>query len=135
MLFGGVRWVEWSEFDISPLLYTGTLVGSPLVSFKNDTFVYTIGVGRKLTDTLSGSMAVSYEKTIGDYVSNLGPTDGRLGLTLGLRYTKDNMVVSGGINYTRVGSASTVVNASPLFTSSFTNNSSVGAGIKVGYHF
>jgi len=135
LLFGGVRWVEWSEFEISPLLYTGTLVGAPLVSFENDTFTYTVGVGRKLTDTLSGSVAVSYEKTLGGYVSNLGPTDGRLGVTLGLRYTKDNMVVSGGVNYTRVGSASTIVNQTPLLTSSFTDNSSIGAGIKFGYHF
>ncbi|AZV78175.1 hypothetical protein EBB79_10000 [Parasedimentitalea marina] len=135
LLFGGVRWVEWSEFDISPLLYTGTLVGSPLVSFSDDTFTYTIGVGRKLTETLSGSFAVSYEDTKGGYVSNLGPTSGRLGATLGLRYTKDNMVISGGLNYTRVGSASTVVSSSPFLTSSFTDNSSIGAGIKVGYHF
>ncbi|TLP64318.1 hypothetical protein FEE96_11075 [Parasedimentitalea maritima] len=134
LLFGGVRWVDWSAFEIAPVAYKGA-TGDPLVSFKNDTFTYTIGVGRKLTENLSGSVAISYEKTHGDTVSNLGPTDGRLGVTLGLRYTMDNMVVSGGINYTRIGSASTVVNKSPLLTSSFTDNSSIGAGIKVGFRF
>jgi long-subunit fatty acid transport protein len=134
LLFGGVRWVEWSAFEIAPAAYTAT-IGSPLVAFKNDTFTYTLGIGRKLAENLSGSVAVSYEKTLGDTVSNLGPTDGRLGLTLGLRYTKDNMVISGGINYTRVGSANTVISSTGPILSSFTDNSSVGAGIKIGYRF
>ncbi|NIZ60815.1 hypothetical protein DL239_07495 [Sedimentitalea sp. CY04] len=134
LLFGGVRWVEWSAFEIAPAAYTGT-IGSPLVAFQNNTFTYTLGVGRKFSENLSGSAAVSYEETLGDTVSNLGPTDGRLGLTLGLRYTMDNMVISGGINYTRIGGANTVVSSAGPILSSFTDNSSVGVGFKVGYRF
>lgn len=135
LLFGGVRWVEWSEFNISPAFYTGTLIGAPLVSFADDRFTYTLGVGRKFTENWSGSIAVSYEETLGGFQSNLSPQDGRLGLTIGAKYKQGSMSISGGINVTRVGSAQTVVNRAPFATSQFGDNTSVGIGLKIGYHF
>lgn len=134
LLFGGVRWVDWSSFHISPIAYVGA-IGSPLVSYENDAITYTLGVGRKLNESWSVSAALSYEKHQDAFFTNLGPADGRTGLTLGAKYTKDNMVISGGVNYTMVGDAKTLVNSVPLFTSSFKDNSSIGAGIKIGFYF
>ncbi|WP_027258820.1 OmpP1/FadL family transporter [Leisingera aquimarina] len=135
LLFGGVRWVEWSKFNISPSFYTGTLIGRPLVSFADDRYTYTLGVGRKFNENWSGSVSVSYEETLGGFQSNLSPQDGRLGLTIGAKYKQGNMSISGGVNITRVGSAQTVVSQAPFATSQFGDNTSVGVGFKVGYHF
>lgn len=133
LLFGGVRWVDWSAFEISPTVYT-EVFSRPLIDYVNDTFSYTLGVGRKLNKKWSASVALSYEKHQDVFFTNLGPSDGRRGLTLGVRYRKDNMMISGGINYTKIGNTKTVVNRAPLITSSFTDNSAIGAGIKVGYY-
>ncbi|KIC11279.1 hypothetical protein RA19_08010 [Leisingera sp. ANG-M1] len=144
LLFGGVRWVDWSEFNISPLSYTSAtpdatplfagdpLVGRPLVSFADDRFTYTLGVGRKFNENWAGSVAVSYEETLGGFQSNLSPKDGRLGLSIGAKYTEGNMSISGGVNVTRVGSAQTRTLAGD---SRFGNNDSVGFGLKLAFRY
>ena len=132
LLFGGVRWVEWSEFDITPTAYFGS-TGTSLVSYADDTYTYSLGVGRKFSETFSGSVSVSYEKSNGGFASNLGPTDGKFGVTLGGQYTVDNVEISGGVNYTWIGNANTSLG--PGATSSFTDNSAVGVGMKIGVTF
>ncbi|MHA7851077.1 OmpP1/FadL family transporter [Roseovarius sp.] len=140
LLFGGVRWVDWSDFTIDPLLYrTATRV--PFLSYEDDTYTYTLGVGRRITDTWSGSLALTYED--GDSnkpVSNLGPTSGKIGVTVGARYKTDNFSVSTGVNYTWIGNATTNVPiaAGPppvLARSSFSDNTAIGFGVKVGWHY
>ncbi|WP_166415620.1 OmpP1/FadL family transporter [Cochlodiniinecator piscidefendens] len=146
LLFGSVRWVNWSEFDISPGHYTaittnaGNPTGSQLVSYADDTITYTLGVGRKFNENWSGSLAIAYEDQVGGFASNLGPTDGKLGLTLGARYTYENITVSAGINYTEIGDANTVLARHPgtgavLATSDFSDNYAIGAGFRIGFHF
>lgn len=130
LVFGGIRWVDWTEFDISPAVYSSPgAVGAPLVFYADDRITYTLGVGRRLSETWSVAASVSYEAHTGSLTGNLGPTDGLLGLTLGGTYTKDNMKVTGGISYVDVGNADTTAGAS------FTSNSAVGLGVKVGYTF
>jgi long-subunit fatty acid transport protein len=140
LLFGGVRWVDWSDFTIDPLIYRAA-TGAPFLSYREDTYTYTLGVGRRINDTWSGSLSLTYED--GDSstpVSNLGPTSGKFGVTLGARYKNDNFSVSTGVNYTWIGNATTNVPiaAGPppvLARSSFSNNSAVGVGVKVGWHY
>lgn len=135
LLFGGVRWVDWSEFDITPSLFTTVVSpGNSLVSYDNDSYTYNLGVGRRFSDAFAGSVSFSYEKSEGGFASNLGPTDGKFGVTIGGRYTKDNMTISGGINYTWIGDANTVATTVPDI-SSFTDNSAIGVGVKVGFSF
>ena len=55
LVFGSIRWVDWSEFAISPPLYepaTAALLGEPrpLVDYADDWWTYNLGVGRQLTD-------------------------------------------------------------------------------------
>lgn len=139
LLFGGIRWVDWSEFDITPAQFASAPPfgsGGSLVSYDNDSYTYNLGVGRRFTDTFSGSVSVSYEKSNGGFSSNLGPTDGKFGVTVGGRYTMDNMTISGGINYTWIGDANTVAVAPPTTTiSDFSDNKAIGFGLKVGYTF
>ncbi len=135
LVFGGVRWVDWSDFTIAPPVYAGPLVGRPLVFYNGDYVTYTLGVGRKFSDTWSGSVALTYEPGVGGYTTNLGPHDGLFGVTVGMKYTKDNLSVTGGVNMSWLGDASSVVNSSPFLTSSFTDNTSIGFGLRVGYAF
>ena len=132
LLFGGVRWVDWSDFSIDPVLYRQA-TGTPFLSYNDDTTTYSLGVGRRLSETWSASLSLTYED--GDSttpVSNLGPTSGKFGVTVGARYQNDNISVSTGVNYTWVGDATTTIG--PLRTS-FKDNNAVGFGVKVGWHY
>ncbi|MEE2944902.1 MAG: outer membrane protein transport protein [Pseudomonadota bacterium] len=137
LLFGGVRWVDWSEFDITPAQFASAPPfgsGGSLVDYDDDTITYNIGVGRRFTEEFAGSISLSYEKSLGGFASNLGPTDGKLGVTIGGRYTMDNVTISGGINYTKIGDANTVATAAPTI-SDFSDNHAFGFGLKVGVTF
>ncbi len=134
LVFGSVRWVNWSGFTINPDDYV-TLTGGPFLSYTSDTYTYTLGVGRRFTKEMSGSFSVTYEDNDdGSPVSNLGPTSGKLGFTLGGRYERDDgMILSAGVNYTFVGDAVTTVGALPR--TQFKNNDAIGVGFKVAYRY
>lgn len=134
LVFGSVRWVDWSEFDISPNDYGILTSGGSLVSYDEDTITYTIGVGRAISETLSLTASVSFEESQGGFSANLGPTDGRTGITLGARYSVDNVTLTGGISYVDIGDAQTTLGGG-VAASDFTGNSAIGAGVRVGYTF
>ncbi len=135
LLFGSVRWVDWSEFDISPKAYLDPrLGGQPLVSYEDDTVTYTLGVGRRFNEKWAGSVAVSYEPANGNYASNLGPKDGFWALRLGASYTMDNMEISGGVQYAWIGDTETRVGPFAPATK-FEDNSALGIGLKVAFKF
>lgn len=129
LVFGSIRWVDWTSTTFAPAVYSSALVaGAPLIAHTSDTITYNLGVGRKFTENFSGAISVGYEKAQGGTASNLSPTDGFWSVQLGGTYTKDNMKVSGGVRYVDVGDATTSVG-------SFTGNSAIGVGIKVGFTF
>ncbi len=127
LLFGSVRWVEWTEFNISPDLFPS----NPIVFYLDDRTTYTLGLGRRLNEQWSVLGSVSYEETTGSITGNLGPTDGFTSVALGAVYTQDNMRITGGVRYVDLGDANTAATPS----ASFTGNSALGAGIKVGWTF
>ncbi|RUS60358.1 hypothetical protein EGN72_09045 [Pseudorhodobacter sp. E13] len=133
LVFGSVRWVEWSKFDISPRAYNAAR--GPLVSYAKNTVTFNLGVGRKLNDNWSVSASVGYEKAGGGFSSNLGPTDGKKSLTLGAVYTQGNMKITGGVSYVKLGDTNTALNATGTAQGVFTKNKAVGVGVKVGYSF
>ena len=134
LLFGSVRWVEWSKFDISPTQYKTLTGGKSLVSYDSDTISYTLGLGRKFNEQWSGAVTLGYEAPTGGFASNLGPTDGYWSIGIGGSYTKDNMKISGGIRYVSIGDADTTLGGN-VAAANFTGNSAIGAGIKVGFTF
>ena len=134
LVFGQIRWVDWTAFQIDPAWFTGT-AGSGLVDLE-DTVTYTLGVGRRFNETWSGSFSLSYEPKGSDpLVSPLAPTDGRIGATVGVVYTKDNMKVTGGINYTWLGDAQPETGTPDVARADMTDNTSIGVGVKVGWSF
>jgi long-chain fatty acid transport protein len=133
LLFGQVRWADWSNFLIDPVVFTG-LAGGGLISL-DDSFTYTLGVGRRFNDNWSGSISLSYEEKGDPLVSPLAPTNGRIGLTVGGVYTKDSMKVTMGVNYTKLGDAQPETGTPDTARANMTDNDSLGIGVKVGWSF
>ena len=139
LVFGSVRWRDWTAFDITPAAFAAGGGGS-LVSYDNDSTTYTLGLGRKFTDSLSGAVFVAHEAGNGGFAGNLGPTDGYTSLGLGLTYTRDNMKITGGVSYAKLGNAKTQAPAAlgaPAGTTlgEFKDNDLIGVGVKVGFSF
>lgn len=138
LLFGSIRWVEWSVFDISPPVFAnapcatpgGPVPCGPLAKLDSDYVAYTLGLGRKFSDQWSGAVIAGYEGASGDLQGNLGPTDGSKSLGLAATYTMDNVKITGGVRYVSIGDATT-----KGVGSRFTDNSGVGVGIRIGYSF
>ena len=128
LVFGSVRWTDWTSTRLNSIGYPAPL--QPLVGYDNDLITYELGVGRKFNDTWSGALSLGYEKTNGGIAKNLDPTDGTLSIGLGGTYTRDNMKITGGVRYVKIGDATALSGSSE-----FTDNSAIGIGIKVGFSF
>ncbi|MDB6176015.1 outer membrane protein transport protein [Paracoccus sp. Z330] len=131
LVFGSVRWVNWSEFLVDPQNFTA-VTGEGLVELE-DTTTYTIGVGRQFTEAWAGSAAFTYEPEGDDLVSPLAPTNGRMGITLAAIYTMDNMKITTGINYSKLGDA--MPETADTARASMEDNDLWGIGVRVGYSF
>ncbi|MEM6595584.1 MAG: outer membrane protein transport protein [Pseudomonadota bacterium] len=136
LLFGSIRWVDWSDFDVSPQGYTIATSGGSLVSYDNDAVTYNLGIGRRFNENWSAAVSLGYEKSNGGFASNLGPTDGNTSIGLGATYTNGSVKVTGGVRYIDIGDANTTLNAaSGLAAGNFTGNKAIAVGFKVGYSF
>ena len=127
LLFGSIRWVDWPVTELNPFGYPG----NPLLSYDDPTTTYSIGIGRRFSESFSGSISVGYEKSTGELASNLSPTDGYLSVSLGGAYTLENGVkLSGGVRYLVPGDATT-----EDLGASFTDNSVIALGLKISTNF
>ena len=126
LLFGSIRWVDWSEFQIDPPIYP---LSSPLVSYQSDRITYNLGIGRRFNENWSGAVTLGYEPSNDDITGNLGPTDGYKSIGLAATYTQDKMEITAGIRYFEIGDATTTLGAG------FTDNHAIGAGVKIAYTF
>lgn len=135
LLFGSIRWVDWKKFNITPKLYYTLTSGGSLVAYSGNTTTFTLGVGHKFNDKWSGAVSVMYEPKIGGFSSNLGPTDGKAGISLGATYAvNDQVKITAGVSYIRIGSTQTTLNGSTE-AADFSGNHAVAVGVKVGYTF
>lgn len=131
LLFGSIRWVDWSEFAIAPTLFSSpAVVNQPLVDYQEDWTTYTLGLGRRFNEQWSGAIQVSHEPAA-DYVplTTLGPIDGRNSIGVAATYTMDNIKVTGGITYVDLGSTQNFA------STNFDDGDAVGIGFRVGYSF
>lgn len=127
LLLASARWVKWTDFDITP----PGLNGASLVDYTSNTTSYSLGVGRKLTDKVSGAIELGYEKSGDEPVGNLGPTDGYRSVTLSMKYQlSDKTALSGGVRYVWAGDATT-----STIGSTFSDNTATGIGLKLTHQF
>ncbi|MBF9060479.1 hypothetical protein HKCCSP123_14945 [Rhodobacterales bacterium HKCCSP123] len=140
LVFGSVRWTEWSEFDITPVLFAQGADGASLVSYDNDTWTWTLGGARVLNDNWTILGSLTYEAEQGGFSGNLGPTDGRTSIGLAARYTQGPMRITAGVSYSLIGDAETEAPSSlpvPSGTefAQFRDNTALGFGLRVGFSF
>lgn len=128
LVFGSVRWVDWSEFTIAPPLYV-TSFGAPLVAYESDWWTYNIGIGRQLTENWSAAFQATYEPEEGGALTTLGPVDGRTIVAGSLTYKTGPLELTGGVSYGWIGET-----ANQLETV-FEDGHFTALGVRVGYSF
>lgn len=128
LLTASMRWVDWSETVIDPAGHRAQRL-TALQTYSEDTYTWSLGVGRRFSESLAGSATIGWERPQGGNSGDLSPTDGNVSLALGVAYTMDNMEIRGGVRYVKLGDATTAT------TGTFTNNSVVALGMSVGFAF
>lgn len=132
LVLGSVRWVDWSEFKVRP----SVLDGASLTNFEDST-TYTIGVAKKFTEQWSGAVSFQYEGE-GDGVGTpLSPFEGRKGVTLAAIYSQDNLRITTGVSYVKLGQTDVGVGegAKRIVVGETDERKGWGVGVKVGYSF
>lgn len=126
LVFGSVRWVDWSEYDVTPAAYP---LGS-LVEYSNDVITYTLGVGRRFNERWSGALSFSYEPQDGEVQPNLSPTDGYRSVSLAAIYTIDEKTkITTGLRYVDIGDATSRAGIP------FEDSSAIGFGVSLTHQF
>lgn len=128
LVFGSIRWSEWSQWHVVPAYYFGA-TGGEVTGFDNDVVTYQLGVGRRLNENFSVFARLGYERATGGVASRLSPTDGMQSIGVGGSWTQDNIKVTGGVEYVKVGDA---VDGSGTV---FSGNDAVGVGVSVAFSF
>ena len=134
LLFGGIRWVDWTEFVVSPPAYSTLTRGQDLIFYNGDVFTYTLGVGYRFNEAWSGAVTYVHDEPIGGYSLNLGPVDGYDSIALAATWTNGAIKVTGAVRYFNLGDTQTQLGAlSPA--ANFDGNSAIGVGLRLGYTF
>lgn len=127
LVFGSIRWAEWSTTQINSFGYPG----NPIVGYKEDTISYSIGIGRKFNDKFSGAISVGYEAANNNLADNLAPTDGYTSIQVGGTYKiTDALELTGGVRYIMLGDATT-----EGFGAEFADNTALALGVSIAYRF
>lgn len=134
LLFGSIRWVDWSAFDIDPVAYRTENPANPdgekLVGYEKDFTTYTLGLGRRFTDNWAGAVTVAYEDKAQELTSNLGPTNGYWAYGLALTYEEGPFKVTGAVRYYDFTTTDT-----QRLHATFASNHGWAAGVRIGYSF
>ncbi|RID91324.1 aromatic hydrocarbon degradation protein [Gemmobacter lutimaris] len=133
LVFGSVRWVDWSAFQVAPSTFFGPTAGS--LTDLEDTTTYTLGIGRRFNDNWSGSIFATWEPGGSKLVSPLAPTNGYKGIGIAAVYTRDNMKVTMGARYLRLGDADPETGTPDVARANMRDNTAVAVGVKVGFTF
>jgi long-subunit fatty acid transport protein len=132
LLFGSVRWREWSQFDVQPLdffsLATGAPVNVPIASGPSDIWTYELGIGRRFNENWSGAFILGYEEDRGDVVGNLSGKDGFISYGLAATYETEEWEITAGLKYFDIGNTNSNV-------TTFTGNDAIAFGTKVAFRF
>lgn len=128
LVFGSIRFADYKALSVTPPNY-GTVL-----EYENNPVTYSLGVGRRFSETLSGAVTLGYEASQGGAASNLAPTDGNISLGLGLTYTMDNVKITGGVRYVQLGDTFTEHTSGATFAN-FNDNTATAIGLKVSYGF
>lgn len=128
LVFGSIRWVDWSEFAIVPPTYAA-LTGRDLVDYSEDWWTYNLGAAYQFTDDLAASFSVTWEPSVGGELTTLGPSDGRTTANVGVSYDYGKANFAGGVSIGTLGDTTNVL------ATDFNDGSVWAAGLRIGYSF
>lgn len=135
LVFGSIRHAKWEDAQVK---MSAAYDNAQLSDFDNST-TYTLGVGRKFSDSFSASLSASVDTGDGDDASLLAPTGGSTAISLGGKYTLNNgMAISGGVSHRVYNSATWYGNDSQLGGGddvTFGDNSVTTLGMKLSVSF
>ncbi|NUG00551.1 outer membrane protein transport protein [Acinetobacter oleivorans] len=151
LLFGSVRWVNWSDLALQPYRFgeiskvVGGLStpsrpeGFNLVRYYDDQWSLNLGLGQRFSPKWLSSVSVGWDSGAGDKVSTGGPSKGYYNLGVGAQYSPTSQYfISGGVKYYWLGDAKAQLGAqagSDYYVGEFKDNHSVSYGLKIGYKF
>ena len=122
LLFGSVSHALWGGASLDS---TG---GVNWVNFPSDSTAYSLGVGRRFSDKISGSVSFGYEEGAPTGTTFLAPTGTSKSIGLGVAYQATETVkISGGVRYTDFSDKNVL---GVLFS-----GNAISAGVKIGVHF
>ena len=135
LVFGSIRQAKWENAQVKMSAVYGN---AQLSDFDNST-TYTLGVGRKFSDSFSASLSASMDTGDGDDASLLAPTGGSAAISLGGKYTLNNgMAISGGVSH-RVYDSATWYGSNAVLGGgddvTFGDNSVTTLGMKLSVSF
>ncbi len=132
LLFGSIKWREWTQFAVQPgdffSFATGVPVNVPIASGPSDIWTYELGIGRKFNENWSGAFILGYEKDQDDIVGNLSGKDGFISYGLATTYETEAWKITTGVKYFDIGDANSSVTA-------FSGNDAIAVGTKVAFKF
>lgn len=127
------RWINWSNFDVSPPLNTQT-TKQPLASYTDDQYSIEVGLGKKLTPQLSAEINAGYDTGTGDDLSLLGPYGAVTNIGLGAKYdVTDQLSVSAGGQYLMLEGGEAKRGDNTVLT--VEDSTGYALGMKLGYNF
>ena len=133
LIFGSVRWVDWSSFRIDPVRLW-QVTGSGLV-YLDDTITYTLGVGHRFSERWSGAASFIFEEAGSKEVSPLAPTNGSKSINLAAIYTQGKMRITTGITYASIGNAWPSEGTPAIVLADLDDSYAWGVGVKIGFNF
>lgn len=102
LLYGSVNWSAWTDFVIDPTFYPPN---TPMAVYEEDSFSFTLGLGKQITETVSGAVQVSHELSNGGVITTLGPVDGSTLLSAALSYEQESYRITGSVTHGWLGGA------------------------------
>jgi len=135
LVFGSIRQAKWENAQVK---MSAAYRNAQLSDF-DDATTYTLGVGRKFSDSFSASLSASMDTGDGDDASLLAPTGGSAAISLGGKYTLNNgMAISGGVSH-RVYDSATWYGSNAVLGGgddvTFGDNSVTTLGMKLSVSF
>ena len=136
LIFASYHQAKWSDAKVSidgNTSYLAASVDPRIDETFDDSAKFTIGLGRKFSDTLSGTLSYASEDGGGDRSTSLFTfSNGRQTLSAGLRYTIDNMDISAGISYSQLGDVTVDGGLGDIV---YENNTVTAMGVKIAFAF
>lgn len=131
LAYGFIHRTNWGSAQIDA--QTGT-AGSSITSQFWDTTTYSFGVARKMSENLAltGSFTKETGGT-GSTSSSFTVNNGYNAISLGARYKKDKITISGSYNYLSLGDFDVI--SGGVNMASYRNNSVSALALKVGIEF